>query len=186
MTEADHPGQAPIHDVVRRWHRHLRGDLPGGLDELLADDCVFVSPIVFRPQQGKELTKLYLEAASQTLPGDSSGSALGERSPDGAPGAGAPVRDDPDWDGRFRYTKEVLSGHHAVLEFETTVEGTYVNGVDIITCDDGARITEFRVMIRPLRGQPGARPDEGDARVDGCPRPLTAPSRPPARWSADA
>ena len=28
---------------------------------------------------------------------------------------------------------------------------TYVNGVDIITCDDDAMITEFKVMIRPLQ-----------------------------------
>jgi hypothetical protein len=38
-----------------------------------------------------------------------------------------------------------------VLEFETTVEGKYVNGVDIIRCNDEGRIIEFRVMIRPLQ-----------------------------------
>jgi hypothetical protein len=38
-----------------------------------------------------------------------------------------------------------------VLEFETSVQGTYVNGVDIIRCDDAGRIVEFRVMIRPLQ-----------------------------------
>lgn len=32
-----------------------------------------------------------------------------------------------------------------------TVGGKYVDGVDIITCDDDAMITEFRVMIRPLQ-----------------------------------
>jgi hypothetical protein len=31
------------------------------------------------------------------------------------------------------------------------MEGKYVNGVDIITCNDEGRITEFRVMIRPLQ-----------------------------------
>ncbi len=44
-----------------------------------------------------------------------------------------------------------MSGDTAVLEFETTVEGTYVNGVDIIRCDAAGRIVEFRVMIRPLQ-----------------------------------
>ena len=53
--------------------------------------------------------------------------------------------------GRFRYTKEVLAGDTAVLEFETTVEGTYVNGVDIIRCNDAGKIVEIRVMIRPLQ-----------------------------------
>jgi hypothetical protein len=47
--------------------------------------------------------------------------------------------------------KEILQGHHAMLEFETTIEGKYANGVDIITCDDDALITEFKVMMRPLQ-----------------------------------
>ena len=31
------------------------------------------------------------------------------------------------------------------------MKGTYVNGVDIIRCNDEGRIIEFRVMIRPLQ-----------------------------------
>ena len=115
-----------IDDAVARWHRYLGGELPGGLDELLADDVVFYSPVVYTPQRGKPVTTQYLEAASRTLVG-------------GAEGA-------------FRYTKQVLSGDTAVLEFETRVEGKYVNGVDIIRCDDAGRIVEFRVMMRPLQG----------------------------------
>ena len=61
-----------------------------------------------------------------------------------APGDGDAV-------GRFRYTKTVMAGDTAVLEFETTVEGKYVNGVDIIRCNDEGRIVEIRVMIRPLQ-----------------------------------
>jgi hypothetical protein len=45
----------------------------------------------------------------------------------------------------------VLAGDVAVLEFETTVQGKYVNGVDIIRCDEDARVVELRVMIRPLQ-----------------------------------
>ncbi|HLU42730.1 MAG TPA: nuclear transport factor 2 family protein [Microthrixaceae bacterium] len=128
-----------IEDVIERWHRHLRGELPGGLDELLADDVVFYSPVVYTPQEGKEITKLYLEAAMVTLPGETSG----ESATPGSGGSGG--------SGGFRYTKKVLSGDTAVLEFETTVRGKYVNGVDIIRCDDEGRIVEFRVMIRPLQ-----------------------------------
>src|SRR3954451_960783 len=100
-------GCMSIEQVVDKWHRHMAGELPDGLDGLLADDVVFYSPIVFTPQRGKEITRLYLEAAKVSLPGD-----------DGA--------------GAFRYTKQVLDGDLAVLEFETTVDGKYVNGVDII------------------------------------------------------
>ena len=124
----------PIDQVVEKWHAHLRGRLPGGLDELLADDVVFYSPIVYTPQEGKAITKLYLEAAGQTLPGDGASASSGGDAP-----------------GRFRYTKTVTSGDTAVLEFETTVDGKYVNGVDIMRCDDDGRIVEFRVMIRPLQ-----------------------------------
>lgn len=121
----------PIHVCIERWHRHLRGDLPGGLDALLHEDCVFLSPIVFTPQEGREITKLYLGAAGNTLGGDSA--AVGDSA------------------SSFGYSKTILQGHHAMLEFETSVEGKYVNGVDIITCDDDSMITEFRVMIRPLQ-----------------------------------
>jgi uncharacterized protein (DUF1330 family) len=51
--------------------------------------------------------------------------------------------------GALHYTKRVLAGEVAMLEFETTVDSKYVNGVDIIRCDDTGRIVEFRVMTRP-------------------------------------
>jgi hypothetical protein len=116
-----------IHEVIEKWHLHMKGQLPGGLDELLDDN-------VFTPQEGKAITKLYLQAAGQTLPGEKKAS-------------GSPTNDDKS----FRYIKEVLSGSTAVLEFETYVEGKYVNGIDMITCNEQGKITEFKVMIRPLQ-----------------------------------
>ena len=114
-----------IDQVVERWEQFLAGDLPDGLDELLADDVVFYSPVVFTPHRGKAVTTMYLQAAGQTLTG------AGEQG--------------------FRYTKQVLGGDVAVLEFETSLDGKHVNGVDIIRCDSAGRIVEFRVMIRPLQ-----------------------------------
>jgi hypothetical protein len=129
-----------IEHVVDQWHRHLRGELPGGLDALLDDEVVFYSPIVYTPQRGKAVTARYLQAAAQALPGDPS------------PAADARGGDAPLWPSTgFRYTKKVLAGDTAVLEFETTIGGKYVNGVDIIRCNDAGRIVEFRVMIRPLQ-----------------------------------
>ena len=128
---------SPIHAVIERWHAHTRGELANGLDELLHDDVVFYSPIVFTPQRGKDITTLYLQAAGQTLPGEKPQTEAGKTSGDTSKG--------------FHYTKEILDGHHAVLEFETTVEGKYVNGIDMITCDDNGKIVEFRVFIRPLQ-----------------------------------
>ena len=126
----------PIHDVLDRWHQHLRGDLPGGLDALLHEDCIFYSPVVFSPQRGREIFKLYLSAAANVLPGDEA--------------AAQPVTSD-DEHGKFRYTKKIADGHHAMLEFETMVGEVSVNGVDIITCDDDGWIIEFKVMMRPYK-----------------------------------
>jgi hypothetical protein len=67
------------------------------------------------------------------------------------PAGGGPALPGNAVDGAFRYTKKILAGDAAVLEFETTVDRKYVNGVDIIRCDEAGRIVEFRVMIRPLQ-----------------------------------
>lgn len=125
----------PILDVIARWHRFVSGETPGALDDLLADDVVFHSPIVYTPQQGKAVTAMYLTAAGATLGGNT-----GNTGNTGSTGSGA-----------FRYTKQVLSGDTAVLEFESTIEGKYLNGVDIIRCNPDGQIVEFRVMIRPLQ-----------------------------------
>ena len=53
--------------AIEKWHDIMKS---GGsnakekLDNLLHDDVVFYSPVVFTPQKGKEITKLYLAAAS--------------------------------------------------------------------------------------------------------------------------
>jgi len=114
-----------IEQVVERWHQYLRGELSGGLESLLSDEVVFYSPVVFTPQRGKAITTLYLNAAAVALGGEGTGA--------------------------FRYVKQILADRQAMLEFETTVEGKHVNGVDILTCDEDGRIVEFKVMIRPLQ-----------------------------------
>lgn len=122
-----------IEKHIQRWHQYFKGELPGGLDELIDDDCVFYSPVVFTPQKGKALTMLYLNAAGNTF---------GEGETDKKPGQ---------HQSNFKYSKEVLSGDTAVLEFETQIQGKYVNGVDIITFNDAGKIVEFKVMVRPLQ-----------------------------------
>jgi hypothetical protein len=124
-----------IEKTIENWHRHLKGEFPGGLDELLAEDVVFYSPVVFTPQKGREITKTYLKAAAGTMGGEDS------------PGSGSTEGESR----KFRYTKQVLAGNQAVLEFETWAGGKSINGVDIITCNDEGRIVEFKVMLRPLQ-----------------------------------
>ena len=121
-----------IRATIERWHEALRGE--SAFEDLLPEACVFWSPVLFRPREGRDLTALYLRAAYQVFPGDGADATDSTAGPSG-----------------FRYTKRVLDGNHAVLEFETTMDGVSVNGVDIITCDDDGLITEFKVMIRPFK-----------------------------------
>ena len=103
------------------------------LDNLLHDDVVFYSPVVFTPQKGKDITKLYLAAASGVFSTDKK-----------TPNSEKKER-------KFKYVKEVVNGNTACLEFETEMNGIYVNGIDLITWDDEDKITEFKVLIRPLQ-----------------------------------
>ncbi len=125
-----------IEKAIENWHAQVRGEFPGGLDELLDEDVVFYSPIVFTPQKGKQLTKLYLNAAGATFGG--------EKKPGSAKPKGLAAS-------KFRYTKETLASDCAILEFETELAGKYVNGVDIIRFNAAGKIVEFKVMIRPLQ-----------------------------------
>ncbi|OHU23873.1 hypothetical protein BKG77_09845 [Mycobacteroides chelonae] len=113
-----------INDVVETWHGIISGANPEALNDLLAEDAAFYSPVVFTPQQGKQITAMYLLAAFATLAGP---------------------------ENNFHYTTEILDGNTAALEFEATVDGKYINGIDIITCNDAGKIVEFKVMIRPLQ-----------------------------------
>jgi hypothetical protein len=114
----------PMERCLERWHAYVAAPDPGGLDALLHDDVVFHSPIVFTPQVGREAARLYLLAATQVFLSPTSG---------------------------FRYVRQVVQIPHAVLEFETTIEDTWVNGVDLITCDERGLIVDLKVMVRPLK-----------------------------------
>jgi hypothetical protein len=51
----------------------------------------------------------------------------------------------------FRYVREIIGSHDALLEFVTELDGVEVNGIDLIRWDDTGRIVEFKVMVRPLK-----------------------------------
>jgi len=125
---------SPAEIGFEAWHRAIGNMTDETLDELLADDVVFHSPVVHTPQKGKALTKLYLKAAFNVMPGQS-----GSNGSDG------------EEKGKFRYVREVIGENDAVLEFVTQLDDITVNGVDIIRFDDQGRIVDFKVMIRPLK-----------------------------------
>ncbi|MBA3068580.1 MAG: nuclear transport factor 2 family protein [Hyphomonas sp.] len=108
---------------LQRWFDWMAQDhSPAGLALLLADEVVFKSPVVHTPQVGKPITMGYLLAAGQTLGNDC-----------------------------FRYTRVFDCGTRAVLEFETEMDGVQVNGIDMIEWNGEGQITDFKVMVRPLK-----------------------------------
>ncbi len=52
----------------------------------------------------------------------------------------------------FRYEREIVDGDQSALIFRAMVGGVEVNGCDFITVGPDGLITEFMVMVRPLRG----------------------------------
>ena len=123
-------------NAVEKWHDIMKN--PGSnvsekLDELLDDDVIFYSPVVFTPQKGKDITKLYLAAAGGVFSSDKDKQETKPK------------------ESKFRYIKEIVQNNYACLEFETEINGIYVNGIDLITWNEENKITEFKVLVRPLQ-----------------------------------
>jgi len=110
-------------ETLKLWHQLVDTSDITLLDELLADDCVFYSPVVHSPQAGKDISKMYLSAAVILFSHFN-----------------------------FHYIKEIISDSSAALEFEVEIDGIQVNGVDIISWNEKGLITEFKVFVRPLKG----------------------------------
>jgi hypothetical protein len=108
---------------LARWHAYMEGGSdPALLADLLADDAVFHSPVVHTPQAGKQVVMAYLVAASHVLGNEA-----------------------------FRYVRELVDGDEMMLEFVTELDGTHINGVDIIRFNADGKISDFKVMVRPLK-----------------------------------
>lgn len=137
----------PTETGLEAWHRVVRDMNAEALDDILAEDVVFHSPVVHTPQKGRDLTRLYLMAAFNVFPGDASRKDADGKDASGNGGdAGA---EKPG--GSFEYVREVAGPRDAVLEFRTEIEGIVVNGVDMIRWNDEGKIVDFKVMIRPLK-----------------------------------
>jgi hypothetical protein len=108
--------------AIETWHQLIEQRNAAGLDDILADDAVFHSPVVHTPQKGKALTKMYLSAAIMVL-----GSS------------------------NFEYVRELVGDSDAVLEFTAEINGIVINGVDMVHWNSDGKIDDFKVMVRPLK-----------------------------------
>ena len=111
------------HAGLAKWHADMdAGGDPALLADLLAEDAVFHSPVVHTPQKGKTIVMAYLVAASHVLGND-----------------------------KFHYARELVDGDEMMLEFVTELDGISINGVDIIRFNSEGKISDFKVMVRPLK-----------------------------------
>jgi hypothetical protein len=108
--------------ALEAWHRVAETRDPAGLQDLLDAHCVFRSPALHTPQEGRALTTSYLAAALVVL-----GPTL-------------------------TYSHEWWDDASGVLEFTAELDGLRLHGIDMIRWGTDDRITEFTVMVRPYKG----------------------------------
>jgi hypothetical protein len=108
--------------ALDNWYDYVKSRDRAVLWDALHPDAVFESPVVHTQQRGRDITFKYLSGAVTVL--------------------GTPS---------FAFVGEWRSDTGAVVEFEGEIEGIKINGVDIITVGDDGRITNFKVMVRPLK-----------------------------------
>ncbi|SPL70094.1 nuclear transport factor 2 family protein [Acinetobacter stercoris] len=109
--------------AILRWHEMLRtGDMTI-LNELLADNVIFRSPVAFKPYEGKAVVYFILTNVIQ-------------------------VFENFIYHREF-YTDDQQS---VVLEFSANVGEKKLKGIDMIRFNAQGQIIEFEVMIRPMSG----------------------------------
>ena len=108
---------------IKRWHEMLDTKDMSILNELLAEDVVFRSPVAFNPYSGKQVVFFILTNVIQ-------------------------VFENFTYHREF-FTEDEQS---VVLEFSAVVSEKQLKGIDMIRFNKQGQIVEFEVMIRSLSG----------------------------------
>jgi hypothetical protein len=107
--------------TLEDWHRFVASGDRDLLAPLLAEHIVFRSPFVQSPIPGRPATLLVLTTVVQIFE-------------------------------NFRYHRTFLAGTHgAALEFSASIGKWQLKGIDLIKFDEAGEMTEFEVMIRPVK-----------------------------------
>ncbi len=109
--------------AIQKWHNMIETRDMSILNELLADDVVFRSPVAFKPYEGKQVVFFILTNVIQ-------------------------VFENFTYHREF-YTEDEQS---VVLEFSAVVTEKQLKGIDMIRFNEQGQIVEFEVMIRSLSG----------------------------------
>ena len=103
------------------WHRFVASGDHDLLGSLLSEHIVFRSPFVQSPIPGRTATLLVLTTVVQIFE-------------------------------NFRYHRSFIAGSHdAALEFSANIGKWQLKGIDLIQFNAGGEMTEFEVMIRPIK-----------------------------------
>jgi hypothetical protein len=107
--------------TLEGWHRFVASGDRDLLVPLLSEHIVFRSPFVQSPIPGRPATVLVLTTVVQIFE-------------------------------NFRYHRSFVAGSHdAALEFSANIGKWQLKGVDLIKFGETGEMTEFEVMIRPIK-----------------------------------
>jgi len=117
-----HHALAPLpQQTLDGWHRFVTSGDRDLLASLLAEHIVFRSPFVQSPIPGRPATLLVLTTVVQIFE-------------------------------NFRYHRTFVAGSHDVaLEFAANIGKWQLKGIDLIKFNAAGEMTEFEVMIRPIK-----------------------------------
>ena len=108
---------------IVRWHEMLETRDMSILNELLAEEVVFRSPVAFQPYPGKQLVFFILTNVIQVF---------------------------ENFTYHREFISE--DGNNVVLEFSANVGDKKLKGVDMIQFNEEGQMIDFEVMIRPKSG----------------------------------
>ena len=108
---------------IARWHEMLETRDMSILNELLAEEVVFRSPVAFQPYPGKQVVFFILTNVIQVF---------------------------EKFTYHREFISE--DGNNVVLEFSANVGDKKLKGVDMIQFNEEGQMIDFEVMIRPKSG----------------------------------
>ncbi|TCB67354.1 nuclear transport factor 2 family protein [Acinetobacter sp. ANC 4216] len=109
--------------AIKRWHTMLQTRDMSILNELLAEDVVFRSPVAYQPYPGKQVVFFILSNVIQ-------------------------IFENFKYHREF-YTEDCMN---VVLEFSANVGEKKLKGIDMIQLNEQGQIIDFEVMLRPKSG----------------------------------
>lgn len=109
--------------AIKSWHTMLQTRDMSILNELLAEDVVFRSPVAYNPYPGKQVVFFILSNVIQIFENF-----------------------------RYHREFYTEDGMNVVLEFSANVGEKKLKGIDMIKLNEQGQIIDFEVMLRPKSG----------------------------------